>query len=225
MGNRIDRRFDYLRKQTEADADKVNQQQSEGLLRTAASQGRSGSGAFQKLAGQQQLGLANQKQNALEGVEAARDASQSAAEEADLNRKFQSAEAVQQRGFQSAEAEKDRLFNKGMFDVQQSFKEKLNDQSLAQFKDQFGLAMKQFKLDSKVSDFNMSMAKQMANDAGKPGFFDQLFGGSGGFNVGDFFKSSAMGAGNIYAGGSVLKGLTGGGGGGTVGKVTKSLGF
>lgn len=190
MGNRIQRRFDYLRQQTEQGVNADQQKAEEGLQRQAASKGRLGSGVYQQQQQQQQKQGAAIKQNALEGVEVQRDAALGQQEELQAQRDFAKSEREASQGFAAQQAQigreygtSERLasqgFNSAMFDKDQAFKQKLSDISESQFGQQMSAQMdqfmKQYGLDKKVSDFNMKMANQQAN---KMDFMDILLPGS-----------------------------------------------
>ena len=183
--SRIDRRFDVLRSKAEQDIGAQQQKAGEGLARQAVAQGNAGSGVQQKLASQQQQQFATQKQNAINDVESQREAAQSQADEIQAQRDFAKAEreAGQQfatgerlgqqefasyqaklgREFESGEAAKQRGFSEKLFNKDMAFKDKVRKDNNAQFAKQFGLAMKQFDLDTKVSEFNMDMANKQWN--------------------------------------------------------------
>lgn len=234
MGTRIDRRFDYLRKQTEQDASRAGQEQNDALQRQAAAKGRLGSGAFQKVQMQQADSLARQKQNALEGVESQRDAALAQSEEAQANRDFAKSERLGTQDFQTVMDQKGWDRNKLMFDTQRAdqreqfqFSKDMaindfnrQDLQMAQAQKNWEQQMstqnsqwkKQFKLDKQVSIFNMDMARRAQTLAEKPGMFDQFmspFGQAGRYG-GDV-------AGRAGIGGSTrefISSPTGGGGGG-----------
>lgn len=185
MGNRIQRRFDYLREQTERDVNQQQQQAAEGLQRQAAAKGRLGSGAFQKQQAQQQKQAADIRQQAIGDVESQREAALAQQEEVQAQRDFQKAEreagqnfAAQQsqinRDYSTSERLAGQNFNEKLFDKDAAFKQKAMDLQESQFGQQMQMAMQQFGLDKKVSEFNMKMANQQAN---KMDFMDILLPG------------------------------------------------
>lgn len=185
MASVVDRHFDYLRKQREADISKQQQMQGEDLDRTAARQGMSGSGAFVKLKGQQSQGFDTQRANAIDDVEGqralalgeieARDKQMNfAKEQAQLDRDFSKGESIAQRdfmkgeskaqrAFQSSEAAAERGFNKQLFDKEMEFKNRVQLEQELFNGAQMKMALKQFNLDKKVSEFNMDMAMRQWN--------------------------------------------------------------
>lgn len=191
MGNRIQRRFEHLRKTTEQDVNAQTQQASEGLERQAAAKGRLGGGSHQKLQLQQQKQAADLKNRAIGDVNAQEEAALGQQEELQAQRDFAKSERLGgqefanqqgeiQRGFMRSEREgsqsfanaqalAQRGFDEKLFNKNMKFQEKtLNNQS-AQFKEQMAMAMMQFGLDEKVSNFNMGMADKEFN---KPQLMD-----------------------------------------------------
>lgn len=178
MGNRIQRRFDYLRQQTEQGVNAEQQKASEGLERQAAAKGRLGSGVYQKQQMEQQKQGAAVKQQALEGVEVQRDAALGQQEELQAQRDFAKSEREAGQGFAAEQAAigreygtQERLasqgFNMQMFDKDMKFKQKMSDLQNSQFGKQMAAQMDQFmkqnSLDKTVSAFNMKMAKRQQN--------------------------------------------------------------
>lgn len=169
MGNRIQRRFDYLRQQTEQGVNADQQKAQEGLERQAASKGRLGSGIYQKQQLEQEKQGANIKQQALEGVEVQRDAALGAQEENQANRDFAKSERLGSQDFAAGQAQigreygtSERLasqgFNSEMFDKDMDFKKQLSKLQDAQW-------TRQFESDQTVQDFNMKMANKQFNKA------------------------------------------------------------
>lgn len=167
--DRINRRFDYLRQQTQQDANKNQQLAMENLERQAASRGRLGSGAFQKLRSQAGDQLADQRNKALEGVESQRDvalgqqeelqaqrdfsrgereASQKfGAEQALLQRQHASGERAAAQRFASGERLAGQRFTAQQNAIQQAFKEKVFSTQTDQWLQQFEQAKKQWMIE------------------------------------------------------------------------------
>lgn len=174
MGNRIDRRFDYLRKQTEQDAKRAGEEAAGNIERQAASQGMQGSGAFIKLGQQADESIQKQKAQNIEGVEAARDVALGQKEEADLSRQFareerlgsqdfsskenqmgrsfQSEEAGKNRAFQSSEAAAARGFEREIFDKNDQWRREVFDVQNDQWEETFKNAKDQWKKDYNLRD-------------------------------------------------------------------------
>lgn len=174
MGNRIDRRFDYLRKQTEQDAKRAGEEAAGNIERQAASQGMQGSGAFIKLGQQADESIQKQKAQNIEGVEAARDVALGQKEEADLSRQFareerlgsqdyaskenqmgrafQSEEAGKQRAFQSGEAAAARGFEREIFDRNDQWRRQVFDVQNDQWEKTFDNAKDQWKREYNLKD-------------------------------------------------------------------------
>ena len=199
MGTRIDRRFDYLRKQTEQDSERQGQEQTDALQRQAASRGRLGSGSYQKVQMQANEALQKQKQNAIEGVESQREAALAQKEEADVNRQFARDERLGSQEFAMASQRQSEGFQEGMWNKQEEVRRKESHdaawQAQQNFKVQMKMADAQFAEDQKVNAFNMKIAAKLANAKGDDGGF-----------LGDFGKF-IMGGGAAGAAGNTVKGM------------------
>lgn len=233
-GSVVDRHFDYLRKQREADINKQQQMSNESFERQAARQGMSGSGAMMKLRSQQEQEFGNQRGNAIDDVEGqralalgeieARDKAMAfQKEQAQLDRDFQGQQGQLGRehemgmlqsnqAFQSSEAAAERGFNKDLFDQEMIFKNKTLKSQNSQFAQQMKLAFKQFALDKKVSNFNMDMATKQFNKKDMMEWFANMHGydprtGKQGSPGGGMFG----GGGGQGAGGMFSQGGSGGG--------------
>jgi hypothetical protein len=222
MGNRINRRFDYLRSQADQEANAQQQKVGDDINRQAAARGRLGGGVTQKLKAQAGEQLAGQKRTAVEGIESMREQAIGQQEEQEANRAFAAKESALGREFQGGMAREQmefargerlggqdfaagqagiqRDFDKGLFDKQMSFNKKAqslqNTQFKAQLKQSKVLAEKQMELDTWATHFNAKIAQQQANR--NPG----LLGGGGILGTG------------IGGRGRIID--TGGGGGGKI---------
>lgn len=172
MGNRIDRRFDFLKQQAEQQANEQNEQANKGLQRQAAASGRLGSGSYQKQQLELNKAASQNTQRQVGDVEAQREGALAQQEEQQAQRDFASQEAEKGRVFgreerisgqeyQSGEAEKQRGFSQGMFDKEMEFKNKTADIQNAQFNRQIKFELGKFNHEKAVDAFNEHMATQM----------------------------------------------------------------
>ena len=228
----LNRRYELIKKKLISEQGAQNQMQNEGMQRNLARGGNLNSGAGLKL--QQQMGEAQLKQNESigESVEAEKAGAQLQMEEAQRNRDFATSERLGGQEFASGEraagesfAKGERLgaqgFSKQLFDADMKFKTKSANIQQSQFGQQMKMAMKQFKLDEKVSMFNMDMAEKMWNKKDMMEFFGNMHGydpRTGGTSSGNspFFGGGGGGGG----GGQSMFTPPGGGGGGGGGGPT-----
>lgn len=181
----LNRRYDLIKKKLTNETQAAHGKQNEDLQRNLARMGQVNSGAGLKL--QRQLGDEQMKQVAAvgEGVEAERAGAEMQEQEMERQRQFAREERLSSQEFARGEREgsqsfmrgeregsqafatSERLgtqgFSKSLFDAEMKFKEKGMKVQQGQFAQQMKLAMKQFKLDEKVSNFNMDMAEKMWN--------------------------------------------------------------
>lgn len=171
MDTALNRRFDVLRQKQEGESNRQAQAAQEGLTRSAASRGRLGSGAFQRLQSLQQRDLAQQKEGAIGNIESQRELSlaEQQQKEADrkfayeqeaMGREFQSGEAAKQRSFASEEARLQRANEINMYNRDSAFREKQFSESKKQFRQQMDMAIEQMAMDKDVTEFNKSMANK-----------------------------------------------------------------
>lgn len=222
MGNRIQRRFDYLRTQTEQQANQQQQKAGEDIERQAAARGRLGGGVTQKLKTQANEAIEGQKRQAIEGVESMREQAVGEQEEREANRAFAAKESALGRDltregmsfareerlggqdFAAGQAGIQRSHDQGLFDKQMAFNKKAQNIQSAQFKAQLkqskALAERQFELDEWATKFNAKIAQQQANK--NPG----LLGSGGILGTGIGGEQGLLGTG--------IGGYGGGGGGG-----------
>jgi hypothetical protein len=143
------------------------QQNQDALKRRFAALGGLNSGAAIK---QQQLlqeRSQQQREEAIQGIDAAEADRDLQQREAQTQREFTGAEAEKQRGFQREQAGIDRGFQDRMFNFDKESKLK-----------QMDLAFKQFKLQKDESEFNKRLERYKAGHSGG------LFGGGGFLGLG-----------------------------------------
>lgn len=178
----IGRRYSLLRERLGQEGTARQQREGDQLKRAEARSGMQGSGAFIKARErarnqrEQEIGQAREGLDVAESgerfqqeqIKAQRDFQRSerlgsqdfAGQQAQLGRDFAKSERRAGQKFQSLEAKKQRGFSKGLFDREMQFKESQKRMQEHQFYHQMELATKKFDLDTKVSDFNMDMAKK-----------------------------------------------------------------
>ena len=198
MAEKFDRdaRFRRLEKRAKQDVTSQKQQAQEGLRRKFAAQGLGSSGAAikQEQIVEEKAGQALGRR--LEGVASLREEEAFKQEQIDQARKFQTSEreAGQKFGarqaalgrafstserlssqqFASNEAQFGRDFANKQLKKQQAFqKNVVLKMQQNQFNKQMALALKKYKLDEKVTNFNMDQAIEEAN---KPDFFEKGLG-------------------------------------------------
>lgn len=171
MDSALNRRFDVLRQRQEGESNRQAQTAQEAMARSAASRGRLGSGAFQKMQSLEQRDLAAQKEGSLSNIESQRELSlaEQQQKEADrafafnqeeMGREFQSKEAAQQRSFASEEARLQRVNEVNMYNRDAAFRDKQFSESKKQFRQQMDMAIEQMAMDKDVTEFNKSMANK-----------------------------------------------------------------
>lgn len=224
----LNKRYELIKKKLISEQNAQNQMQNEGMQRNLARTGNLNSGSGLKL--NQQMSEAQLKQNESigESVEAEKAGAQLQMEEAQKNRAFATSERLGSQEFASGEraagekfARGERLssqgFSKQLFDADMKFKTKAANIQQNQFGQQMKMAMEQFKLDEKVSMFNMDMAEKMWNKKDMMEFFGNMHGYSprdGSTSWGNSPWSGGGGGGGGGGGSSMFTPPGGGGGGG-----------
>jgi hypothetical protein len=224
MGTRIDRRFDYLRQRAEQGANQRSDETNQAIQRRGIQQGIAG-GAQAKLVERAQRQNEELKAQELGGIESEREMALAqqdeleagrkfareermgsqdfAGQQAELGRQFQASESMKAKDHEGWLLKKNQGFQSLLFNKEMKFKKSAQKAAEGQFGQQMKLAMKQFKLDKTVSQFNMDMAERMANKK-------DLIGGVGGWlekarkGGGNFGSDTVLGAaaGGMMAGGS-----------------------
>lgn len=161
--------FEVMRRRAKQQGETAKQQGLDVLSRRQAQLGGGPSGAFVKL--EQEAGrLADEAtEKSLEGInlqeaqqklreKEIKQAQEFQAGEAGKQREFAGGEALKQREFAGAETEKQRGFQKGLFDIEQAFKERIQGFNENFQTSQLELMNKQFNLDEEITRFNQAIS-------------------------------------------------------------------
>jgi hypothetical protein len=170
--------YDAMRSRLGQRVNADTQQQQDAMQRRFAAQGGLNSGAAIK---QQQLvaeaGAQNREQ-AMEGINSQESAERRRMQEAEAQKEFQSQEAGAQRQFAASESQLGRDFQKGMFDTDLAFKEKWATIGQGNTARQLDMAAEQLGLAKDEAAFNKLVALSGMDD-------DELLGMGG---TGDAYR-------------------------------------
>lgn len=149
--------YDPIRRRIQSTYSQKRSEGEDALKRRMASQGMLQSGAYQKLAQEQETDYSKQESDAMGQVDFLEAQEAQRRKEIDDQRKFQREERLGGQEFQAGEAGKQRGFQRGLFDTEMAFKEKTLseegkrfwagfEEQKRQFGEQFAMQQSEFKL-------------------------------------------------------------------------------